>query len=31
VLEAALTPFAERGCHGTAVSQIVVSPRIRTL
>jgi len=35
VLEAALTPFAERGCHGTAVSQIAVSqiavsPRIRT-
>jgi len=30
-LEAALRPLAERGCHGTAVSQIAVSPRIRTL
>jgi Bacterial regulatory proteins, tetR family len=31
VLEATLTLFAERGYHGTAVSQIAVGPRIRTL
>jgi hypothetical protein len=31
VLEAALTLFAERGHHGTAVSRIALGPRIRTL
>ena len=31
VLEATLTLFAERGYHGTAVSQIAVGPRIHTL
>jgi hypothetical protein len=29
--DAALTPFAERGKHGTAVSQIAASWHIRTL
>jgi AcrR family transcriptional regulator len=31
VLEAALTLFAERGYHGTAVSQIAAGLRIGTL
>jgi hypothetical protein len=30
-LDEALTPFAERGKHGTAVSQIAASWHIRTL
>ena len=30
VLDAALTLFAERGYHGTAVSQIAASPVLRT-
>jgi hypothetical protein len=30
-LDAALTPFAERGHHGTAVSHIGASLHIRTL
>jgi hypothetical protein len=30
-LDAALTPFAERGYHGTAVSQIAAGLHIRTL